>query len=47
MTNAEFAKDKDFQSACDRAGIPATKRQASKFRSKRGLAYKKGRRANE
>ena len=29
-----------FRKACKKAGIPATTRQASKFRNKKGLAYK-------
>jgi hypothetical protein len=40
MTNQQFAlEDKAFQDACKRAGIPATKRQASKFRLKDGRAW--------
>lgn len=31
--------DEDFRAACERAGIPATARQASKYARKRGLAY--------
>jgi hypothetical protein len=43
MTNAEFAtKNKEFITACAKAGIPATTRQASKWRMKKGLAWKKG-----
>ena len=42
MTNTEFAeKNKEFREACEVAKIPATKRQASKWRMKKGLAYKK------
>ena len=41
VTNAEFAgQDEAFKSACERAGIPATKRQASKWRRKLGTAYR-------
>ena len=29
-----------FKSACEKAGIPETRRQASKFRRKTGLAYR-------
>lgn len=29
-----------FKDACEKAGIPATKRQAIKFKQKKGLAYK-------
>lgn len=44
MTNREFAeKDGAFNRACSRVGIQATKRQASKWRGGRGLAYKQGR----
>ena len=38
MTNAQFSKTADFVAACDRAGIPATTRQASKWLLGRGLA---------
>ena len=39
-TNISFSKgDEVFIAACLRAGIKPTKRQASKFRSKRGTAY--------
>lgn len=49
MTNKEFAaQDQAFRSACEATpwkgskdgNLPPTKRQASKWRSKRGLAYK-------
>ena len=30
-----------FQKACELAGIPATKRQASKFNNSRGIAFRK------
>lgn len=41
MTNAEYVKsNKVFISACHKAGIPVTTRQASKYRNGRGLAYK-------
>ena len=40
MTNAEFAQsDKAFQEACKRAGLQPTRRQASKWRLKDGLAW--------
>ena len=39
MTNAEFAKTNRLKYCCEAAGIKPTKRQASKFRMKRGLAY--------
>jgi hypothetical protein len=40
MTNKEFALSKHFQDTCAKAGIPATKRQASKFRKEKGIVYK-------
>ena len=44
MVNKEFAqKDQAFINACEKAGIKATKRQASKYRSKKGIAYKNSR----
>ena len=48
MTNAAFAKsDTAFALACERAGIPATARQAGKYRRKQGVAYRvSNRRAN-
>ena len=42
MTNSEFAKQNEvFIKACELAGVTITSRQASKFRRKQGLAYKK------
>ena len=42
MTNAEFAQsDKAFQEACKRAGLQPTRRQASKWRLKDGLAWQR------
>jgi len=39
--NRHFAKhNEQFRAACERAGVEPTKRQASKWRMKRGLAYK-------
>jgi hypothetical protein len=39
-TNAKFATtDPLFQKACELAGIPSTRRQASKFRRKTGRAW--------
>ena len=38
--NEAMMKNPVFISACEKAGIPATKRQASKFRRKFGIAYK-------
>jgi len=44
--NFEFAqKDKAFRSACERVGIKPNRRQASKYRSGRGIAYSLGRAA--
>lgn len=41
MTNAEFAEtDQEFKAACQAAGIPATRRQASKWKLKFGRAWK-------
>lgn len=41
MNNSTFAKTvKSFISACIQANIEPTKRQASKWRNKKGLAYK-------
>ena len=40
VTNKQFAQtDQKFIEACKHAGIPPTKRQASKWRRKQGLAY--------
>jgi hypothetical protein len=41
LTNSEFrSTDKVFRKACKLAGVPATTRQASKFRNGKGLASK-------
>lgn len=41
MTNKEFAKkDNSFITACIEADVPATKRQASKYRNGYGAAYR-------
>jgi hypothetical protein len=43
MTNRIFAEtDQYFQACCKAVEIPATKRQASRWHNKKGLAYKKG-----
>ena len=43
MTNKEFMKmDQAFINACENVRIKPTKRQASKWRSNKGLAFKKG-----
>jgi hypothetical protein len=41
--NEQVMKSPAFQTACSNVGIPATRRQASKFRRKMGKAYKEGR----
>lgn len=41
QTNKDFAKDiQVFINACSAVNIPPTARQASKWRMKKGLAYK-------
>jgi hypothetical protein len=41
MTNKEYAKEnKDFREACEKVKIEPTKRQASKYRHKKGKAWK-------
>ena len=40
VTNAKFSKSESFIKLCENAGIMPTKRQASKFRDKRGKLYK-------
>jgi hypothetical protein len=43
-SNKNFAEnDKKFRSACTKANINPTARQASKYRNKKGIAYKTGR----
>ncbi len=37
--NEAVLKSPQFIAACEKAGIPATRRQASRFRRKHGLAY--------
>lgn len=41
--NESIMSSQVFKDACEKVGIPATRRQASKFRNKRGKAYKLGR----
>ncbi len=44
MSNKEFANmDVAFIEACKRVNIPATKRQASKWRNNKGKAWREGR----
>lgn len=41
MSNREFAeKDETFRNWCQRANLPATPRQASRFRSRQGYVYR-------
>jgi len=41
MTNAKFAEtDQDFRKACEKADIKPTRRQASRWRRKKGLAWR-------
>jgi len=40
VTNRDFMKDDHFVKACEKAGTPVTKRQASKFRRGIGKAYR-------
>ena len=40
VTNAEFTKeDKVFLGSCQKVGIEPSRRQASKYRNKKGQAY--------
>ena len=39
-TNKQFAQDEYFKILCANVSIDPTVRQASKFRNKKGLAYK-------
>lgn len=39
-TNTEFTKNDLFLSACKKANVKPTTRQASKFRNRKGAAYK-------
>lgn len=44
MTNAKFAAtNEEFQKACAKAKVEPTARQASKWLSKKGAAWKNGR----
>lgn len=38
-SNREFANTEGFKQRCENAGVKPTKRQASKFRNKRGSVY--------
>ena len=44
-TNANFARHTIFRKSCELAGIPSTRRQASKYRRGLGLATKQKQRA--
>ena len=42
-TNKEFAaEDGNFRAACAKVGVEPTTRQASKFRNRKGIAWKGG-----
>ena len=42
-TNRTFAEtNPDFKGACEAAGVKVTRRQASKYRSHKGTAYRVG-----
>ena len=41
MTNLEFSKQKAYIHTCESLKIELTKRQASKYRNKKGLLFKK------
>uniref|UniRef100_A0A6M3LFY5 Uncharacterized protein n=1 Tax=viral metagenome TaxID=1070528 RepID=A0A6M3LFY5_9ZZZZ len=43
ITNKEFTKNDYFSKCCEIVGIKVTKRQSSKFRNEKGLAWKIGR----
>jgi len=44
ITNKEFARANEaFLEACKKVKIIPTRRQASKWRNKKGLSYRKGR----
>ena len=41
LSNKEFAAQvKRFNAACEKAGINPTKRQAAKWRARRGIAFR-------
>lgn len=40
ITNLMFTKDPNFITACEKAGVKPTKRMASKYRLKKGSAWK-------
>ena len=40
ITNKKFAETEDFKKKCEFCKVIPTKRQASKYRNKRGIVYK-------
>ena len=41
VSNRQFAEqDNGFRAKCERAGVEPTKRQASRFRNKKGAAFR-------
>lgn len=40
ITNKKFTEDKFFIACCEKAKVDVTMRQASKFQSGKGIAYK-------
>ncbi len=40
ITNKEFVTDEAFKNACIQADVEVTSRQASKWRNKKGAAYR-------
>ena len=40
ITNKEFTSNRTFIKACENVGLEPTLRQASKYRNKKGLAFK-------
>lgn len=40
ITHAKYAESEDFKNLCSAAGMPATKRQAGKYRRKMGKVWK-------
>lgn len=43
MTNRQYAETDKFKATCKRAAVKATPRQASKYRNRKGRAYRHGR----
>jgi hypothetical protein len=40
VTNAKRAQDENFKKLCSETGVPATKRQASRFARGMGIVYR-------